>query len=328
VNNYLFKGPFAEHIKNHIALKQAIGYKYEIETEQLTKFSAFAAKKYPDATNLTKEIILDWCSRKSYETKSSQSLRASIIRQLTNYLVSIGMNAYILPKGFYPAERNYVPYIYTENDLRRFIYEVDKSKYSKISQCGRSVLPLFFRMVYACGLRCSEARMLKIEDVDMQSGVITILHSKNDNSRLVCVSEKLREKCREYFDSVLKKLPGNDYFFPRIAGKPMSKGYVYRNFRHFLWKAGISHGGRGKGPRIHDFRHTFACHCLKKWVMQGKDLSAYFPVLKTYMGHNSFNETAYYLRMTADVFPDISISLNSCYPDIIPNPEGGVYETD
>lgn len=62
--------------------------------------------------------------------------------------------------------------------------------------------------------------------------------------------------------------------------------------------------------------------------MQGKDLAAYLPVLKTYMGHDSFEETAYYLRLTADIFPDISIKLEGCYSDIIPRLEGGADEAN
>ncbi len=102
----------------------------------------------------------------------------------------------------------------------------------------------------------------------------------------------------------------------------MKKGILYQNFRIFLWKAGISHGG--SGPRIHDFRHTYAVHCLKKWAEQEKDLTAYLPILKTYMGHYSFRATAYYLRMTADVFPHITLKLETHYLDIIPQMEGDI----
>lgn len=63
-------------------------------------------------------------------------------------------------------------------------------------------------------------------------------------------------------------------------------------------------------------------------MLEGKDLAAYLPVLRTYMGHDSFEETAYYLRLTADVYPDISIKLEGCYPDIIPELEGGLDETN
>ena len=76
---------------------------------------------------------------------------------------------------------------------------------------------------------------------------------------------------------------------------------------------------RKKSKRLDFFRHAYACHCLKKWVADGKDLSVYLPILKTYMGHDSFEDTAYYLRLTADVFPDITIKLKGYYPDIIPS---------
>jgi integrase/recombinase XerD len=108
----------------------------------------------------------------------------------------------------------------------------------------------------------------------------------------------------------------------------MTIGNIYKNFRRFLWRARISHGGRGRGPRIHDFRHTYAVHCLKKWAEQEKDLTAYLPALKTYLGHESFKETAYYLRLTADVFPHIVLKLETLYPGLIPELVGDADETN
>lgn len=325
--DFLFKGPFAEHIENHVKLKQAIGYKYKSEANHLLRFSEFTAKKYTNANGLTKAIVLDWCSKKGYEAQANQCSRASILRQLAIYMDGIGMNAYILPKGYYPVEVQYVQYIYTVDELQRFFYETDKCHY--VSECPyrHLIMPVFFRMVYSCGLRSSEARLLNVEDVDLDTGVLTIQHSKKDNSRLVPMSDELTSRCRDYFQRVHMMSGHSGYFFPGLDNKPMTITNVYHNFRRFLWRARISHGGRGKGPRVHDFRHAFACHCLKKWVLQGKDLSVYLPVLKTYMGHDSFNETAYYLRMTADVYPDISIKLEGCYPEIIPKLNGDADET-
>ncbi len=328
MRNYPFKGPFTEYIKSHVSLKQAVGYKYEAEARHLLRFSVFTAENYPDASALTKEIVLNWCSKKSYEAQSNQFTRASILRQLAIYMENTGFGTYVLPKGYYPAEEQYVPYIYTERELQRFFQETDKCHY--VSECPyrHFIMPVFFRMLYSCGLRLSEARLLKIGDVDLKSGILTINHSKKDNSRLVPMSDLLTERCRKYVSGVPMFFKENDWFFPGLDGKPMTLGNVYHNFRRFLWKASISHGGRGLGPRVHDFRHAYACHCLKKWVLEDKDLAAYLPVLKTYMGHTSFQETAYYLRLTADVFPDISIKLEGCYPGIIPKLEGGADETD
>jgi integrase len=49
-------------------------------------------------------------------------------------------------------------------------------------------------------------------------------------------------------------------------------------------------------------RHTFAVNNLRLWFTQGQDVSALLPVLQTYMGHSSLRDTAYYLRLTAELF--------------------------
>lgn len=326
MNEIIYEGPFRDHIKNHVELKQAVGYKYDTEAGHLKRFDKFTLEKYPNATSLTKGIVFDWCSKKEYEAQANQCSRASVIRQFGKYLDSIGVEAYVIPKGYYPTEEQYVPHIYTNDELSRFFAETDKCSYCNQSPYRHLIMPVFFRMIYICGLRVSEARLLKVSDVDHENAILTIQHSKKDNSRLVPMSDSLAERCRQYSKVVHPFPMPEDYYFPALDGKPMTIVNVYKNFRRFLWRAGISHRGRGYGPRIHDFRHTYAVNCLKKWVEQEKDLTAYLPILKTYMGHDSFEETAYYLRMTADVFPDITLKLETRYPGIIPELEGEANE--
>ncbi len=321
------QGPFRDHIQNHIELKQALGYKYNAEADHLKRFEMFCLEKYPQATTLTKEVVLSWCSKKTYEAQANQCTRASIIRQFGKYLESMGSKAYILPKGYYPSPKQYVPYIYTEEELRSFFAQTDKCRYCSQFPHRHLIMPVFFRMIYMCGLRVSEARLLKVGEVDLENGILTINCSKRDKDRLVPMSASLTERCRRYSEKVHPYPVPGDYYFPAPGGKPMSIGNVYKNFRRFLWGAKISHRGRGRGPRIYDFRHLYAIHCLKKWVEQKKDLTVYLPVLKTYMGHYSFKDTAYYLRLTADVFPDITLKLETRYPKIIPQLEGGGNET-
>ena len=325
-----YYGSFKEHIKNHVELKQAVGYKYIAEAEHLKRFDTFTLEKYSFTTTLTKEIVLDWCSKKPYESQANQSTRASIIRQFSRYLDSIGVAAYIMPNGYYPKERQYVPYIYTNEELKRFFAQTENCHYSSEFPFRQQIMPVFFRMLYTCGLRVSEARLLKVVDVDLDAGILTINHSKKDNSRLVPMADSLIKRCREFSTNVHQHSNLDDYFFPALGGKPMTLGNIYKNFRKFLWRAGISHGGRGYGPRIYDFRHVYSVHCLKKWSEQGKDLMVYLPILRTYLGHDSFEETAYYLRLTADVFPEITLKLETLYPDLVPVLElgGGTYETD
>lgn len=323
-----YAGPFREHLKSHIKLKQAIGYKYVTEARHLKRFDQFTLEKYPDATCLTREIVLNWCSKQPHEAQENQCTRASILRQFSKYLDTMGINAYILPKGYYPKASQYVPYIYSPEELVRFFAQTDQCHYSPECPHRHLIMPVFFRMIYQCGLRVSEARLLTVGDVDLSGGVLSIHHSKKDNSRLVPMADSLVKRCREYSAKVHPVSVFGDYYFPALGGKPMTNTNVYHNFRRFLWRAGISHKGRGFGPRIHDFRHAYAVYCLKGWSEQGRDLAVYLPILQTYMGHDSFQDTAYYLRLTADVFPDITLKLENRYPDVIPELEGDCCETD
>ena len=89
MDNIIYTGPFKEHIKNHVELKQAIGYKYHTEAVRLKCFDRFTLEKYSKATTLTKEIVLGWGSKKSYEAQANQCSRTSTIRQFGKYLASV-----------------------------------------------------------------------------------------------------------------------------------------------------------------------------------------------------------------------------------------------
>ena len=110
----------------------------------------------------------------------------------------------------------------------------------------------------------------------------------------------------------------DEHFFPGFGDKSMTMGNVEKNLRKFLWQARISHGGRGKGPRVQDFRHSFAVHCLRRWVLDSKNLYAYLPVLQAYLGHVSLADTAYYLHLTAELFPNITEKVEAAFSFVIP----------
>ena len=93
---------------------------------------------------------------------------------------------------------------------------------------------------------------------------------------------------------------------------------IYQRYRRYLLAAGISHGGKGQGPRLHDIRHTFAVHVLQKWISEEADLTAMIPILSTYMGHKSIRSTARYLRLTAEVYPDLMKKVESTCAYVIP----------
>jgi integrase len=316
LSEQIYNGPFGKEILDFISLKRAVGYKYLTEAGILKRFYAYLVKNHSSTTELSKEIVTDWCARSLHEKAANQCSRSSVIRQFAKYLDALGKKAWILPNNCYPHGQRYVPHIYTPDELRRFFAETEKCSYCYEHPYRHLIMPVFFRLLLSCGLRCSEARMLKAQDVDLAEGLLSVIDSKNHNSRLVPMPDSMAILMRSYAKEVhLFSEPGR-YFFPAFGEKPMTVGNIYKNFRRFLWRAGISH--TGDGPRVHDFRHAYCIYRLKAWAEQDRDLMVLIPMMRTYLGHQTFNETAYYLRLTADVFPDIRLKLERCYEDVIP----------
>jgi hypothetical protein len=57
---------------------------------------------------------------------------------------------------------------------------------------------------------------------------------------------------------------------------------------------------------------------LRSWFEQGENVGALLPVLQTYLGHSSIGDTAYYLHLTAESYPDITARLKQAFGDIVP----------
>ena len=179
------------------------------------------------------------------------------------------------------------------------------------------VMSLLFRMLYGCGLRVSEALNLVIADVNLEQGVLHIRNSKFGKERLVPMSESLTYCCSKYVSSVGHHRKDETAFFQTPKGEHYVSHTIHYAWRQTLHYAGISYGGKGKGPRIHDLRHTFAVHCLQKWAEAGEDLNAKLPYLSAYMGHVGLSSTQQYLRLTAEAFPHIVSAMEANF-DVFP----------
>ena len=313
-----YASAFAPHIVGLIEQKRALGYKYDSNVSALRRFDEFCQEHHPNETVLNQKVMMDWAAKRPGEKAANLQGRLSPVRELSKYIVRLGREAYIMPKGLMSRVPRYIPHIYTNDELVRIFEQTDKCHYCCEVPYRHHVMPVFFRLLYSIGMRLSEARLLKVGDVDLDNGVITVTNAKLDKHRQLPVSPEMLARLLTYHRNVHTFSKPDDWFFPGFGGIPMTVGNVEKNFRKFLWQARISHGGRGKGPRVHDVRHTQAVHCLRRWVRDGKDLRAYLPILQAFLGHVSFADTAYYLHLTADLFPDITEKVEAIFGFIVP----------
>jgi integrase len=313
-----------------IAEKRALGYKYVSEKRVLVRFEAFCRGEFPGLSTVTQASVEAWIAsarRRGVTSATLQGLTAPV-RELARWLHRRGVDAYVLPAGVLARPARYVPHIYSDQELAALFAATDRCRYCPEVPFRHLVMPVLFRTIYACGLRCSEARLLRVEDVDIDTGVLAIRDAKGGKDRQLPVSERLRERLVGYH-SKLAGAPGWEWFFPGATlGVPLTLQNVNRNFRRFLWQARIPHGGRGHGPRVHDLRHAMAVNNLRSWFAQGENVDALLPVLQTYLGHSSIGDTAYYLHLTAESYPDITARVQQTLGDIVPSVTGGLDHGD
>jgi integrase/recombinase XerD len=312
-----------------VAEKRATGYKYATEEQVLARFAAFSASRFPGIEAPTRASVEAWITsaRERGVTPATLQGLAAPVRELARWIGRRGVPAWVLPAGVLPRPARYVPYIYTDQELAALFAQTDRCHYDSQVPFRHLVMSVLFRTIYACGLRVSEARLLRFADVDADAGVLTIRDGKGGKDRQVPVSAALRDRLAGYHARVAGRT-GGEWFFPGAAGQPLTLMNVERNFRRFLWQARISHGGKGHGPRIHDLRHVFAVNNLRSWFGRGEDVGALLPVLQAYMGHSSIADTDYYLRLTAESYPHIAAVIQRAFGDIVPPLTTGARDGD
>ena len=311
----------AEAIGGLVSEKRVLGYKYVSEERALARFEAFCASEFPGVDTVTRASVEAWIAAARGRAVKPATVSGLIapVRELARWLGRRGVEAYVLPAGVLQKPARYIPHIFSDRELAALFEQTDRCRYCPEVPYRHLVMPVLFRTIYACGLRCSEARLLRVEDVDVERGVLQIRDAKGGKDRQLPVSEPLRERLAGYH-ATLAGQPGWEWFFPGATPDvPLTLGNVNRNFRRFLWQARIPHGGRGHGPRVHDLRHAMAVNSDRSWFARGENVGALLPVLQTYLGHSSIGDTAYYLHLTAESYPDINNRVKQAFGDIVPS---------
>lgn len=321
MNKSFNHGIYAGLVKQYIAYKRSLGFKMEDTEERLRRFDRLTIARGETSIGISKELFEQWSIPFPEESEVNRYHRISILRQFSSYLQMIGYNSYIpkLPK----YRSTFIPHIFTKTEIASIFQASDKlflkRKYMYSQIC---VMPTLLRMLYSTGLRVGEALELKHRDVDLDKGYLVLRTCKNGQERVVPLSASQVEVCKDYYAYKQKQLidtGSNTFFFTALNGSRCWPVTVYEHFRTVLYKAGISHKGRGKGPRLHDLRHTFCVNALVKMSEAGMDLYYSMPILSTYVGHQSIEATNKYVRLTSEMYPDLLNKVNAAYKYIFPD---------
>ncbi len=313
----IFSSNFKKDIESFVSQKRAVGFPYLTGERILGVFDRFCQEYYPDKCQLGMDMAMHWAEKRPDEHVNTLIKRITPVRQFAKYLLSVGTQAYVIPGGIPAKGIRYVPHIYTKDELKLFFSVLDQISYDVHSPARHLVAPVIFRLLYCCGLRSSEVIGLKVENVDLATGMLTILESKGHKDRIVMMSDDVLTLCRTYHQRVSTIWPGRTYFFPNHRGDRYSTGFLGYTFHECWTKADIGPVS-GNTPRVHDFRHAFSVNRLNQWVKENKDLNAYLPYLSMYLGHEHLSETDYYLHLVPEFFPTLISASEERFAHLIP----------
>lgn len=143
-------------------------------------------------------------------------------------------------------------------------------------------------LLYGCGLRCFEARNIKISDLDFDRQTLHVRKGKGKKDRYVPLSEFLIAEIKTYLKA---EKPQVWLFHGKPEGKKggafdsrYSHRGIYWAVQHACSKAEII-----KEVTVHTLRHTFATHLLE----DGLDIVS----IKDVMGHENIQTTMIYLHV-------------------------------
>src|SRR5712671_934369 len=163
-----------------VTQKRATGYEYDTEERVLARFAAFSGSQFPGLEAPTRASVEAWITsarERGVKPATLQGLAAPV-RELARWLGRRGVPAYVLPAGALPRPSRYVPHIYTDPELAALFAQTDRCRYCAEVPLRHLIMPVLFRTIYACGLRASEARLLRAGDVDTGAGVLHIRDAK------------------------------------------------------------------------------------------------------------------------------------------------------
>jgi integrase/recombinase XerD len=324
--NKHFYSIYGPSIKTFLSLKRSLGFKYQAGEYELSKLDKIAFQREETSQCLTKELAAVVCLKYPNESEKSRSNRMQIVRQFAFYLNDTGHPSFVPNLPYFKS--THTPYIFTKEEVLRIFSTCDQLKSSNRGQkSGMFLVPVLFRLLYSTGIRVGEALSLSTHDVDIEKNQIIVRDSKNGKERIIPFSESMSLAFRIYlkYRNQRPKIKGVDHLFVNPAGNITSSSLPYKWFRKILFRAGISHAGRGVGPRLHDLRHTFSVHSLVTMSEKGVDLYYSLPILSTYLGHQSLAATDKYVRLTAEMYPSLIEEVNKICTHIFPEQNKTLY---
>ena len=296
----------AEAIDLYIAKRQAVGEKFYSPSAVLRAFS----RCYENRTlvSITPNHVQEFLAGPRTGPATRRNKYGILQVFFKHWLLREELHTIPMPPVPPKHTSTFVPYIYSRSELKQLLDAVPCCQQHGTCLMSEVTFRTLLLFLYGTGMRIGEALRLRLTDVDLGAGVVSVRGTKFYKSRLVPLGHDVHALLRKYL-----ALPGrcnqNDPpLFQSRKRTAIRLGAVEDSFQRLRQLASVRRDDASPyQPRIHDLRHTFAVHRLTEWYRNGDDVQSLLPALSTYLGHVELHSTQRYLTMTPELLGEANL---------------------
>lgn len=285
---------------------------------RIHSFDKWIASKNNPSTSDLQTYVDEWCTKRDSETCNSCRSRIYPIIDFIEF--GNKRNLFFITRPIVPSaqSRTYIPHAFSELELSNFFKACDnlypEGTENKKNRIRKITVPVFFRLLYSTGMRTTEARFLRRENVNLETGVINIQYSKGHCQHYVVMHDSMRELMKTFDDVMERIMPNREYFFQSKVGGAYTTTWVTHAFSEAWYKSNNT-------PAVpYALRHHYATSNINKCVRDGVGFHSNFVYLSRTMGHKVLESTKYYYSLV----PEFAILIDELttktsdfiYPDL------------
>jgi len=293
----------SQQLADYLAVRRSLGFDMTFEERVLRVFTAFADREVVD--HITVDLFLRWKAAFGTANNDTWAHRLGMVRGFARWLKGYDERTEVPPPGLIPAKwQRPRPYIYSDKEVATVVARAAKLR----SQYGLRgwTFSTLFGLIAVTGLRINEALKLDDDDVDLDDGLITVKRGKNGKARFVPIAPSTVNRLAAYHAECIRLLGvRTGAFFCNDDGRRPTDCSARYNFAIVSQDMGLREAQRfckhGRGPRIHDLRHTFAVRTIMGWYRKGLDPDREMLRLSTYLGHVKPDHTYWYIEAVPEL---------------------------
>lgn len=292
-----FQSWLAPQFGRFVALKRAGGADYRTQEGLLAGFDRYLAEHAP-VSSLPQETLVDFLATLDRLSPRGRDNVVDVVWQALVFARRYDARIDALPPRPPTAPANF---------RLRPPCIISRKEMCAITAAALRLLPshtlrpvtyaTLYGLLFTTGIRIGEARALDIGDLDFDAGQLSVRHGKFGKNRVLPLRDSTVAALERYVDDPRRPIgrAATAPLFVSQRRRRLSYNIANKTFKTLCATAGI---GRPL-PRLHDLRHSFVVLTVLRWYQEHRNVDTLLPILSTYLGHVSVENTCIYLHENA-----------------------------